>query len=118
MTPNKPSVEGVRRRPRESTTEHERRALSRDLHDAHLRRSQVRTLEVVRDAGIELCSGGIIGMGEKPRDVVSMAKRDLGVVSIPINFLNAIDGMLLAREVAASLATPPEGAGDDAAREP
>ena len=41
-----------------------------------------------------MCSGVIIGMGEQPRDVVEMAiaLRDLGVQSIPINFLIPIEG--------------------------
>jgi len=43
---------------------------------------------------MEMCSGGIIGMGEKLEDIVSMAfdLRDLGVQSIPLNFLNSIEG--------------------------
>ena len=45
-----------------------------------------------------MCSGGIIGMGESPRDVVRMALvlRDLSVSSIPVNFLNPIPGTPLA----------------------
>jgi biotin synthase len=60
----------------------------------HTYADRVQTLRHVRDAGMELCSGGIIGMGEKLEDIVSMAfdLRDLGVTSIPLNFLNAIDG--------------------------
>jgi biotin synthase len=56
------------------------------------------TLRAVRDAGLEMCSGGIIGMGEKRRDVVDMAitLRDLGVHSIPVNFLIPIEGTSLA----------------------
>jgi biotin synthase len=43
---------------------------------------------------MELCSGGIIGMGEKHEDIVKMAMelRELSVESIPLNFLHAIDG--------------------------
>jgi biotin synthase len=43
---------------------------------------------------MEMCSGGIIGMGEKLNDIVSMAfdLRELGVQSIPLNFLNSIEG--------------------------
>jgi biotin synthase len=64
----------------------------------HTFADRLATLRAVRDAGIELCSGGIIGMGERPRDIVDMAfaLRDLAVESIPINFLNPIDGTPLA----------------------
>lgn len=59
---------------------------------------RVATLKAVRQAGMEMCSGGIIGMGEQPSDVVAMAMelRDLGVHSIPVNFLNPIEGTPLA----------------------
>lgn len=55
---------------------------------------RVATLSHVRDAGLELCSGGIIGMGEADEDVVDMAMalHDLRVESIPLNFLNSIEG--------------------------
>jgi biotin synthase len=64
----------------------------------HTFADRLATLHAVRDAGIELCSGGILGMGEGPRDIVDMAfaLRDLGVESIPINFLNPIAGTPLA----------------------
>jgi biotin synthase len=66
----------------------------------HTYQDRVDTLRAVRAAGMELCSGGIIGMGEQPRDVVSMAfaLRDLEVESIPVNFLNPIEGTPLAGE--------------------
>jgi biotin synthase len=69
-----------------------------DICSTHTFADRVATLRAVRDAGIELCSGGIIGMGERRRDIVDMAiaLRDLGVESIPVNFLNAIDGTPLA----------------------
>ena len=52
------------------------------------------TLAAARDAGLELCSGGIVGMGETPADIVQMALSlaEQQVQSIPINFLNAING--------------------------
>ncbi len=64
----------------------------------HSYADRVSTLRAVRDAGMELCSGGIIGMGEQHVDVVRMAcaLRDLRVESIPVNFLNPIDGTPLA----------------------
>ena len=55
---------------------------------------RVATLAACRAAGLQLCSGGIMGMGETHADLVDMALelRSLGVESIPLNFLNAIDG--------------------------
>ena len=60
----------------------------------HTYADRVQTLRHVRDAGMEMCSGGIVGMGESKADIVSMAfdLAELGVQSIPINILNAIDG--------------------------
>ena len=60
----------------------------------HTYEDRVATLTAVREAGMELCSGGIVGMGEKNEDVVQMAVelRELGVESIPVNFLNSIEG--------------------------
>ncbi|PQO44677.1 biotin synthase BioB [Blastopirellula marina] len=60
----------------------------------HTYEDRIETLSAVRNAGIELCSGGIVGMGETDLDVVQMANelRDLNVESIPVNFLNPIEG--------------------------
>ncbi len=60
----------------------------------HTYADRVQTLRHVRDAGMEMCSGGIIGMGESRADIVSMAfdLAELEVQSIPVNILNAIDG--------------------------
>jgi biotin synthase len=64
----------------------------------HTYQDRIDTLRAVKGAGLELCSGGIIGMGEAADDVVRMAMelRDLGVESIPVNFLISIDGTPLA----------------------
>ena len=61
---------------------------------------RLQTLARVRGAGIHVCCGGIIGMGERREDVVEMAMalRELGVQSIPINFLIPIDGTPLGQK--------------------
>lgn len=65
-----------------------------EICTTHTYADRVETLRHVKAAGMEMCSGGIIGMGEQPSDIVSMAfdLQDLGVQSIPLNILNAIDG--------------------------
>jgi len=54
------------------------------------------TLARVRDAGIKVCSGGIVGMGEKPEDridmLVTLANLEDHPESVPINMLIAIPG--------------------------
>jgi biotin synthase len=55
---------------------------------------RVRTLQAARKAGIEPCSGLIMGMGETSDDLVEVAfrLRELEVPSIPLNFLIPIEG--------------------------
>ena len=65
-----------------------------EVCSTHTYADRVATLEACRSAGLELCSGGIMGMGETHDDLVDMALelRAMKVESIPLNFLNAIDG--------------------------
>jgi len=65
-----------------------------EICSTHTYADRVATLSACREAGLSLCSGGIMGMGESPDDLVDMAfeLRELEVESIPLNFLNAIDG--------------------------
>ena len=60
----------------------------------HTYADRVATLAACRSAGLQLCSGGIMGMGERHDDLIDMAfeLRALEVESIPLNFLNSIDG--------------------------
>ena len=60
----------------------------------HTYEDRIETLNHVRKAGMEICSGGIIGMGESQQDVINMAfhLRELKAESIPLNFLNPIEG--------------------------
>lgn len=55
----------------------------------HTYADRVETLRTARAAGLELCSGGIVGMGEDDSDVADLALsvRALEVDSIPVNFL-------------------------------
>jgi biotin synthase len=70
-----------------------------EICTTHTYEDRVETLKAVRSAGLALCSGGIIGMGERDQDVVRMAMelRELEVESIPLNFLIDIDGTPLER---------------------
>lgn len=69
-----------------------------EIVTTHTYADRVATLKAARDVGLELCSGGIIGMGEQNSDVVEMALslREFQVESIPVNFLHPIDGTPLA----------------------
>jgi biotin synthase len=61
---------------------------------------RLRTLKVVREAGISVCSGGILGMGESVDDrcmmLVELAKLDPPPESVPINALVRVEGTPLA----------------------
>ena len=65
-----------------------------EVCSTHTYGDRIATLAACRAAGLQLCSGGIMGMGETHDDLIDMAVelRTLGVESIPLNFLNAIDG--------------------------
>jgi biotin synthase len=71
-----------------SATNHDRIATTHTFDD------RVETVKNVHAAGITTCSGGILGMGESNDDVIDLALslRDLGVTSVPINFLIPISG--------------------------
>jgi biotin synthase len=60
----------------------------------HSYQDRLDTLRAVREAGLEICSGGIVGMGEEDVDVVELALRlaELEAEAIPINFLIPIPG--------------------------
>ena len=55
---------------------------------------RLEVLKNARSAGLSACSGGILGMGESMDDRVRMAftLREIGVDSVPINFLMPIPG--------------------------
>ncbi|MFN3190287.1 MAG: biotin synthase BioB [Aureliella sp.] len=71
-----------------------------DICSTHTYQDRMDTLRTVRDAGLEVCSGGIMGMGETHEDLVAMAMdlRELRADSIPLNFLHAIEGTPLGKQ--------------------
>jgi biotin synthase len=60
----------------------------------HTYADRIRTLEHLKRAGINLCSGGILGMGETRVDRCNLAfaLKRVGVQVVPLNFLNPIPG--------------------------
>ncbi|MBN1472188.1 MAG: biotin synthase BioB [Syntrophaceae bacterium] len=65
---------------------------------SHTFDERIATIKNAVEAGLSICSGGILGMGESRADRVSMALtlRELNVDSVPINILMPIDGTSLA----------------------
>ena len=60
----------------------------------HTYADKIETLRAAKRAGLDVCSGGIMGLGEMMEDRIDMAltARELGVTSIPVNVLNPIPG--------------------------
>jgi len=58
---------------------------------------RIATIEAAKAVGLEVCSGGIVGMGESWQDRLDMAKalKELDVDSVPINLLVPIKGTRL-----------------------
>ena len=84
-----------------------RRAIQRVHHNVESSRSyypevsttvryegRLRTIEAVKEAGLETCVGGILNLGETPRQRVEMAFElsELNPTSVPINLLNPREG--------------------------
>lgn len=60
----------------------------------HTYDEKIETLKAAQAAGLSVCSGGIMGLGETMEDRIDMALtlRELGIKSIPVNFLTPIPG--------------------------
>lgn len=60
----------------------------------HTYEDKIAVLRAARAAGLSVCSGGIVGLGEEMEDRIDLALtlRDLGVKSVPLNLLNPIKG--------------------------
>ena len=60
----------------------------------HTYQDRLTTIRNARAAGLEICSGGIAGMGETDEDLIDLAfaLRDVQPDSIPMNFLHPVPG--------------------------
>jgi len=60
----------------------------------HSYQENIDTINAARDAGLRVCSGGILGMGETLDQRIELADtlRQLNVESVPLNFLNPQQG--------------------------
>jgi biotin synthase len=71
-----------------------------EICTTHTYDERVQTLKHVRTAGIKICSGGILGMGETREDRcdLAFALKELGAHIVPMNFLNPIKGTPLGNQ--------------------
>ncbi len=60
----------------------------------HTYSDKLTAIAAARKAGLEVCSGGIMGLGESVSDRIELAfaLRTLGIRSVPVNFLQPIAG--------------------------
>jgi biotin synthase len=82
---------------------------SRDFYPqictTHSYADRLETIAVAGSVGLPVCSGLIVGMGERSEDIVSTALRlkELAVACVPVNFYMPIDGAPLGRRSALSV---------------
>lgn len=76
------------------------RSMFKNLCHTHSFDEKISSLRAAKRVGLEVCSGGIVGLGETREDRLDMAftLRELGIKSVPINMLNPIPGTPLGEQ--------------------
>ena len=83
------------------------RAYYHNICSTHTFEQRVANIKMLQGLGFEICSGGIIGMGESKEDVVDMLLelREIQPEALPINFLLPIPGTPLEHADMSALTT-------------
>ena len=83
------------------------RAYYHNICSTHTFEQRVANIKMLQGLGFEICSGGIIGMGESKEDVVDMLLelREIRPEALPINFLLPISGTPLEHADMSALTT-------------
>jgi len=69
-----------------------------EICTTHSYQDRIKTVKFLKERGMEVCSGGIIGLGESFADRIELAftLKELDVDSVPVNILNPVAGTPLA----------------------
>ena len=70
------------------------RSLFKEVCTTHTYDERIETIKAAQRQGMEVCAGGILGIGETDEQILEMAKdiKALDVESVPLNFLVAVKG--------------------------
>jgi biotin synthase len=65
-----------------------------EICSTHSYQERVKTIHAAQEAGLEVCSGALFGLGETEdqRIELAFALKELNVDSVPLNFLNPVSG--------------------------
>jgi len=75
------------------------RSFFKKVCTTHTYDERLQTIKDAKEIGLEVCSGGIFGLGESPKQRVELALelRSLDLKSVPINILNPVPGTRAAK---------------------